>query len=258
MTESSVRCALVVEDVPDVRLVVATVLRGEGYTVEERGDGRDGVDAAQRIRPELIVLDLNLPSLGGVEVCRAIREFSSAYVLVLSGLHGELDKVLALSAGADDYVTKPFSTAELAARVRALQRRPRELSSARAGTERRFGPLAIDTGAREVRVNDRPVGLTRTEFDLLDVLSGSPRVAFSRAQLVARVWGPHWYGDDHLVDVHISNLRRKLGDDPRRPRFVFTVRGVGYRMGTGESAFLSRGADMLAHAGDLAPLLAFI
>ena len=144
----------------------------------------------------------------------------------------EVDKIVGLSTGADDYVTKPFSPGELVARVRALLRRPRgETPSTSA---RRFGDLVIDPLAREVRQGDRLVELTRLEFDLLDALSDSPRVAFSRAQLLERVWGPTWFGDEHVVDVHIANLRRKLGDDGAAPRYVRTVRGVGSRMGPGQ------------------------
>jgi DNA-binding response OmpR family regulator len=129
-------------------------------------------------------------------------------------------------------VTKPFSAAELLARVRALMRRPRERAATEDGL-RRFGDLTVHVHAREVTRGGEPVDLTRTEFDLLEALSGSPRLAFSRPRLIERVWGADWFGDDHLVDVHISNLRRKLGDDPAAPRFVSTVRGVGYRMGSG-------------------------
>ena len=143
----------------------------------------------------------------------------------------ESDKLVGLSTGADDYVTKPFSPAELVARVRAMLRRPR--ASAAPPAPRRFGELEIDPAAREVRVAGEPVELTKLEFDLLDALSAEPRVAFSRGQLLERVWGQGWFGDDHVVDVHLANLRRKLGDDASAQRYVRTVRGVGYRIGTG-------------------------
>jgi len=142
----------------------------------------------------------------------------------------EIDKIVGLSSGADDYVTKPFSPGELVARIRAMLRRPR--AGGDTETVRRFGDLTIDPLARDVRVGDQPVELTRLEFDVLDALSEQPRVAFSREQLLERVWGPDWFGDDHVVDVHVANLRRKLGDDGSSPRYVLTVRGVGYRMGT--------------------------
>jgi DNA-binding response OmpR family regulator len=194
-------------------------------------DGNEAVEAARAQRPDVIVLDLMLPGLDGIEACRQIRSFSDAYIIMLTAKADETDKIVGLSTGADDYLTKPFSPGELVARVRAMLRRPR---ADEAGDEiRRFGALEIDPQAREVRLDGRPVELTRREFELLDALSAEPRVAFSRSQLLERVWGPDWFGDHHVVDVHIANLRRKLGDDPNAPRYVRTVRGVGYRMGEG-------------------------
>ena len=179
----------------------------------------------------MIVLDLMLPGLDGIEACRRIRQFSDAYIVMLTARADESDKLVGLSTGADDYVTKPFSPPELVARVRAMLRRPR--AGAVSVASRRFGELEIDPAAREVRVAGEPVELTKLEFDLLDVLSAEPRVAFSRGQLLERVWGPGWFGDDHVVDVHLANLRRKLGDDASAQRYVRTVRGVGYRIGAG-------------------------
>jgi len=169
--------------------------------------------------------------MDGIEACRQIRAFSDAYILMLTAKAEEVDKIVGLSTGADDYVTKPFSPGELVARVRALLRRPRGSSDERFAV-RRFGDLEIDPLAREVRRDGEPVELTRLEFELLDTLSEQPRVAFTRAQLLERVWGP-WFGDEHVVDVHVANLRRKLGDEARAGRYVRTVRGVGYRMGAG-------------------------
>ena len=173
-----------------------------------------------------------LPGLDGVEVCRQLRTFSDAYVVMLTARHEEIDKLIGLSVGADDYLTKPFSPRELIARIRAMLRRPR--AEARpAGGLRVFGDLTIDPDAREVTVAGEPVALTRTEFDILDALSAAPRQAYARRSLVTDVWGADWFGDDHLVDVHIAHLRAKLAEDTAHPRYILTVRGVGYRMGPG-------------------------
>ena len=210
-----------------MRDFLSDLLRGEGFEVRTAEDGDQGLELARGFSPDVVVLDLGLPKRDGVELCQGIRSFSSAYVLILTARTDELDKVLGLSVGADDYVTKPFSPSELVARVRALLRRPRH----QAGEGRRtFGDLVIDPLAREVRVGDEQVALTRIEFDLLETLSSSPRRAFNRRQLIERVWGLDWYGDEHVVDVHMSNLRRKLDAPHGSGRYVRTVIGVGYRM----------------------------
>src|SRR5262249_33873410 len=151
-----------------------------------------------------------------------------AYIVMLTARDDEVDKVVGLSVGADDYVTKPFSLRELVARIHAILRRPRITP---ADESRRIGDLRIDRSGRQVYVADDPVELTRVEFDLLDALSENPRIVLTRAVLLERLFGPDWIGDDHVLDVHVSNLRRKLGDGGRTPRYVVTVRGVGYRMG---------------------------
>jgi DNA-binding response OmpR family regulator len=164
-----------------------------------------------------------------------VRTFSDAYAVMLTARSDEVDTLIGLSVGADDYMTKPFSPRELTARIQAMLRRPR---GAGRPTDvppdlREFGSLSIDPTARDVWLAGEPVALTRTEFDLLAALSERPRMAFSRRQLIDTVWGPSWVGDEHLVDVHIGHLRRKLRDDAVEGRFVRTVRGVGYRMGPG-------------------------
>jgi DNA-binding response OmpR family regulator len=222
--------ALVVDDATENRLLVSALLIQQGFDVDQAADGEAAVRAASAAEPDLIVLDIGLPDIDGIEVCRRVRVFSDAHVLMLTAQDTEIDKVVGFEAGADDYVTKPFSVAELVGRVKAVLRRARR---AGACTPRSFGSLAVDPLARVVTLDGAPLELTRIEFDLLDALSAEPRVAFSRARLLERVWGPNWFGDDHLVDVHVSNLRRKLADDPRAPDFVCTVRGVGYRMGPG-------------------------
>jgi DNA-binding response OmpR family regulator len=215
----------VVDDAADLRELVAVVLRDEGFVVELADDGPAAIDAARSFYPDVIVLDIGLPGMDGVEVCRRLRTFTDAYVVMLTGRQDEVDKLIGLSVGADDYVTKPFSPRELVARLRAMMRRPRAPVADQA--VQRVGPLEIDSGAREVRVDRRAVELTKLEFDLLSALAERPRVALSRARLLEQVWGGRWYGDDHVVDVHVSKLRRKLGEAGSHVR---TVRGVGYRL----------------------------
>ena len=226
--------ALVVDDEPSLVTVVAGYLTREGYAVDTAVDGEAALAAARANPPDIVVLDLMLPGIDGIEVCRQLRTFTDAYVIMLTARTEEVDKLIGLSVGADDYLTKPFSPRELVARVKVMLRRPR--TTAPAGPQadiRRFGALTVDPQSREVHLDGVPVELTRTEFDLLDALTARPRLAFTRAQLIEHVWGGSWVGDEHLVDIHIGHIRRKLGDDPADPRYVRTVRGVGYRMGTG-------------------------
>ncbi len=223
---------LVVDDEAPLVALVTSYLEREDFAVATAADGVRAVELARELDPEVIVLDLMLPGIDGVEACRQIRTFSDAYIVMLTARAEELDKLVGLSIGADDYVTKPFSPRELVARIRAMLRRPRE-SSPGAGTKRRFGDLTIDPAAREVLKDGAAIELTRLEFELIAALSERPRLVLTRRQLLERVWGPGWFGDEHVVDVHIANLRRKLGDDPRSPRYIRTVRGVGYRMGPG-------------------------
>jgi len=224
---------LVVDDEQSMAKVVASYLQREGHHVECVFDGPAAVAAARRWQPDVVVLDLGLPGLDGIEVCRQLRTFSDCYVVMLTARIDEVDKLVGLGVGADDYLTKPFSTRELVARVRAMLRRPRSGADGAGDEEpaRTFGPLSIDVTAREVHVDGQLVELTRTEFDLLAALSARPRMAFGRRQIIDAVWGRDWVGDEHLVDVHIGHLRRKLGDDPAEPRYIRTVRGIGYRMG---------------------------
>lgn len=231
---SAVR-ALVVEDEVAMASVIGSYLEREGFEVVVSHDGLDAVDKARRLDPDLVLLDLGLPGQDGLEVCRQLRTFSDAYVVMLTARSDEVDTVVGLSVGADDYVTKPFSPRELVARVRAMLRRPRPIGPAAPEPDGFlvFGPLTIDPSGRDVWLDGSPVALTRTEFDLLAALSQRPRMAFTRRQLIDAVWGQAWVGDEHLVDVHIGHLRRKLDDDASTSRFIRTVRGVGYRMGTG-------------------------
>ena len=222
---------LVVDDEQPLAELVGSYLEREGFEVSLAADGERAVELARELEPAVIVLDLMLPVIDGIEACRQIRGFSDAYIVMLTAKAEEADKIVGLSTGADDYVTKPFSPPELVARIRAMLRRPRAGDVAR--PRRQIGALEIDSSAREVSVDGAMIELTKLEFDLLDVLASEPRVVFSRRQLLERVWGANWFGDDHVVDVHLANVRRKLGDDAAAPRYVRTVRGVGYRIGEG-------------------------
>ena len=222
---------LVVDDERSLAKLVASYLAREGYRVDCAFDGPGALAAARQRPPDVVVLDVMLPGLDGIEVCRQLRRFTDCYIIMLTARTEETDKVVGLGVGADDYLTKPFSPRELVARIKAMLRRPRSATPPAWEAPRRFGALEINPAGREVTVEGAPVELTRTEFDLLDTLSAHPRVAFSRAQLIRAVWGEDWVGDEHLVDVHIGHLRRKLGDDATAPRYVRTVRGIGYRMG---------------------------
>ena len=231
MTQGYSASVLIVEDEADLAEMIGTYLQRAGLGVDVAHTGPEGLQAAQRLRPDVVILDLGLPGLDGVEVCRQIRTFSDCYVLMVTARDDEVDKIIGLSVGADDYITKPFSLRELVARVQAVLRRPRlqhhEPSALRV---RQFGELVVDVAGRRVLLEGNPVALTRTEFDLLDALSAQPAVVRSRRQIIDQIWDEHWIGDDHIVDVHIANLRKKLADDAADPRYIETVRGVGYRM----------------------------
>ena len=216
---------LVVEDSPEYLQIVTAVLKQSGHRVRAAASIADALESMSSVPPDLVVLDLTLPDGDGLDLCRTIRERSSAYILMLTGRDDEVDKVVGFRLGADDYVTKPFSPRELGARVDALARRPR--AQTEAASERVFGNLTIRPLAREVEVDDVLLELTRIEFDLLDQFTGSPNQVLTREQLMERVWGTDWFGDDHVVDVHIANLRKKIASVTDR-RVLRTVRGVGY------------------------------
>ncbi len=218
--------ALVVEDSPEFAALSTRLLESEGFDVTVAVDGERGVSAARETRPELVLLDVTLPGLDGFEVCRLIRQFSDCYVVMVTARNDEFDRVLGLSVGADDYVTKPFSARELAARIKAMRRRPRLPAQT---PTRAFNGLEVDPAAREVRYLGHIVELTKIEFDILDLLTSEPRRTFERAQLMDLVWGTAWHGDEHVIVVHVGNLRRKLSEGANTQRFIRTVRGVGYR-----------------------------
>ena len=222
---------LVVEDEKNMVALLRKYLEREGFEVHEAFDGPAAIEAAGLAEPDVVVLDWMLPGLDGIEVLRELRRSSEAYVIMLTARTEEVDRIVGLSTGADDYLTKPFSPGELVARIRAMLRRPR--TGAREAVEEdapmEFGELTIDPGRREVRLGEEQVSLTALEFDLLATLASRPGLVFSRGQLLERVWGDDYFGGDHVVDVHVANLRKKVEDDPSSPRYVETVRGVGYR-----------------------------
>jgi DNA-binding response OmpR family regulator len=218
---------LVVDDEVPILDLVRGYLERDGFEVDTAPDGPAGLAAVRAGNPDVVVLDVMLPGIDGIEVCRQLRAFSNAYVLMLTARGEEIDRIMGLTVGADDYLVKPFSPRELVARVKALLRRPRNEASVAPATP---AGLDLDEPRRAVRVDETAVELTALEFDLLAVLARDPGVVIRRQTLLDRVWGPAFVADDHLVDVHVANLRRKLGDDPARPRFIETIRGVGYRL----------------------------
>jgi DNA-binding response OmpR family regulator len=223
---------LLVEDEATLVQTIAYTLRREGYTVVTAGDGQTALTLAREARPDVVVLDLMLPGLDGFEVCRRLRAESAVPILILSARDTEIDRVVGLEIGADDYLTKPFSLRELLARIRALLRRVRMLAEIPAAETPplRVGDLTIDPAGRRVWRNDQELQLKPREFDLLLFLARHRGQVFSREQLLDRVWGYEHAVDSRTVDVHVRWLRAKIEDDPRTPRRLQTVRGVGYRL----------------------------
>lgn len=229
--------ALVVDDEPSLVRVVDGYLVQDGFEVRTAGDGETALSLARDSEPDLVVLDLGLPGMDGTEVCRELRTFSRCYVLMLTARADEVDMLVGLGVGADDYMTKPFSPRTLMARIHTLLRRPRTAGShiGQDDDERSFGDLVLDTPAHEVRIGHSLIPLTPIEYNLLETLSSRPRMVFTRQQLLEAVWEATAgvASDEHLVDIHIGHLRRKLGDDAKAARYILTVRGVGFRMGPG-------------------------
>ncbi len=218
---------VVVEDDPNIADLVDLYLRREGFRVIQAADGASGLAAIAREKPRLAILDIGLPgNIDGLEICRRVRADGALPVLMLTARDDEIDRILGLELGADDYVTKPFSPRELVARVRAILRRADGPPSPRPEV-RSVGEVEVDPGRREARVHGEVVALAAREFDLLQFLAANVGLALTRQQLLDGVWGPGWYGDERTVDVHVRQLRRKLGD--ALP--LTTVWGVGYRLG---------------------------
>ncbi len=222
---------LIAEDEPAILDALAYTLRGEGYEVETVEDGEAALEQALTDDFDLMILDLMLPRLSGTEILRRVRQRSALPVIVLTAKGTETDRVLGLEIGADDYVTKPFSMAEVVSRVRALLRR-RELDLSGPSQRVRVGSLELDAYAHRVLVDGEPRDLTRSEFRLVTLLASQPDRAFSRRELMEHLWDSTYVGDQRACDIHISNLRRKLERDPARPERIVTVRGVGYKLTT--------------------------
>jgi DNA-binding response OmpR family regulator len=219
---------LLVEDEEPIADAVQYALGGEGYRVDVLADG-EAAARAQHDDYDLVVLDIMLPKLSGVEVCRRIRARSIVPIVMLTARSGEVDRVLGLEAGADDYVAKPFSMPELISRVRAILRR-RSLDAGASVTVREVGGLRLDLARGTVEVDGRPVTVTQSEFRLLALLTGEPEQAFTRRQIVEHLWRSVYVGNERTCDVHVKNLRRKIERDPARPERLVSVRGVGYML----------------------------
>lgn len=228
---------LVVEDEIELAAVVISYFEREGYLVDSAVDGPGAVEKARVGLPDLVILDLMLPGFDGIEVCRQIRTFSNAYILMLTAREEEIDKIVGFAVGADDYVVKPVSPRELIARAKAILRRPRTQaigSKVESNDDLlRFAEIELDSNSRTVTVGDNVVELTKTEFDLLEIMMESPKNVFSRRTLLESVWGGEWYGEIHVVDVHVGHLRKKLADAGCSDGLIRTIRGIGYGMELG-------------------------
>ncbi|MBL0002957.1 MAG: response regulator transcription factor [Actinomycetales bacterium] len=224
---------LVVDDEPQIRAILRAYLSAEGFQVQEAATGAQALHLLATEPPDLVLLDIGLPDLDGLEVLRTLRKTSDTYVVLVTARAEEVDKLIGLGVGADDYVTKPFSPREVVARVKAVLRRTRPIGPAATDPGDtdvlHFDSVSVDTGRREVRVGGIPAILTALEFDLLVALAESPGRVFSRAQLLEKVWGYDFFGDERVVDVHIRGMRKALGDDATAPRLIGTVRSVGYK-----------------------------
>ena len=223
------RSVLVVEDEENLVEALRYNLEHEGYDVLTAPDGGSGLETARAALPDLVILDVMLPNLDGLEVCRILRRETDVPILMLTAKGEEIDRVVGLEIGADDYVTKPFSMRELMARVRAMLRRPRKTASARMAEPLRSGSLAVDVDAHQASLNGEELRLKPREFDLLALFMRNPGRAFTRDQVLEQLWGHDYIGDVRTVDVHVRWLREKIEADPSTPARIITIRGVGYR-----------------------------
>jgi two-component system alkaline phosphatase synthesis response regulator PhoP len=220
---------LIIDDEQNIINLVTAYLQREGYQVYTAMDGPGGLKSARAYKPDLIVLDVMLPGMDGIELLTQLRRESEVYVIMLTAKSEETDKIVGLSVGADDYLTKPFSPRELVARIKAALRRYGQAAGVTEGSVLTFKNLRIDAAARQVWKDDRPIDLTAIEFDLLYALAEHRGRVLSREQLLERVWGHDFYGEERVVDVHLGHIRKKIESDPSRPEIIVTVRGVGYR-----------------------------
>ena len=223
------RSVLVVEDEENLLAALRYNLEHDGHSVLTAADGAKGLETARTASPDLIILDVMLPGLDGLEVCRILRRESDAPILMLTAKGEEIDRVVGLELGADDYVAKPFSMRELMARVRALMRRPRSRTAGPRGETLQAGPLMLDTEAHSARLGGDELRLKPREFDLLALFMRNPGRAFTRDQILERLWGHDYIGDVRTVDVHVRWLREKIEAEPSAPARIITIRGVGYR-----------------------------
>lgn len=220
---------LVVDDEQNIVDLIEMCLEAEGFSVEKSLTGQDALEKFKSLNPDLVVLDIMLPDIDGWEICRTIRKESKMPIIMLTAREDETDRVVGLEIGADDYITKPFSPRELVARVKTVLRRTKPKDRQDKESLIKCDGLIIDLDKREVKLDGKPVDLTAKEFELLKLLASNPRMVFSRDHLLERIWSYDFYGGTRTVDVHIRHLRKKLNEDRKEPRFIETVRGVGYK-----------------------------
>jgi two-component system, OmpR family, response regulator RegX3 len=227
------RRILLVEDERSITEPLAAALEREGFVAEVASTVADALEAANRQQPDLVLLDVMLPDGSGFDVCRELRQSSNVPIIMLTARGEEADRVIGLELGADDYVVKPFSAREVVARIRAVLRRT-EAGPAEAGGTIEIGEVRLDPAKREVRRGGTPVELSRKEFDVLELLMRDAGTVVRRERLIEQVWDTNWFGSTKTLDVHVSSLRRKLGDDANEPRYLHTIRGVGFRFASSD------------------------
>jgi DNA-binding response OmpR family regulator len=230
------RMVLLVEDEETITIPLTEALTREGFRTETAGSLAAGLEIARTQRPDLVLLDVMLPDGSGFDLLRELRADQRMPVIMLTARGDEADRVLGLELGADDYVVKPFSARELVARIRAVLRRASAVAAPVGDGVQQIGAIELDPSARTVTLDGEPLELTRKEFDLLALLMGQAGTVVSRERLIDEVWDVNWFGSTKTLDVHVSGLRKKLGDDPSRPRYLHTVRGVGFRFARAEQA----------------------